>query len=67
MKRSKEMKRRVEVEQGRVGIEGERLGDCDLIIYSNEYYTSPLWYGGCLLEGLVLRVKTITPEKLAFI
>lgn len=49
MKRSKEMKRRVEVEQGRVGIEGERLGDCDLIIYSNEYYTSPLWYGGCLL------------------
>lgn len=43
------MKRRVEVEQGRVGIEGERLGDCDLIIYSNEYYTSPLWYSGCLL------------------
>lgn len=61
------MKRRVEVEQGRVGIEGERLGECDLINYSNEYYTSPLWYSGCLLEGLVLGVKTITPEKLAFI
>lgn len=52
------MKRRVEVEQGRVGIEGERLGDCDLINYSNEYDTSPLWHGGCLLKGLDPGVKT---------
>lgn len=49
------MRRRVDVEQGRVGIEG---GGYDSVNYSSEYYTSPLWYGGCLAKGLVGGVKT---------